>query len=96
MKCPVCKKVKLLMLDKSGIIIDYCPDCRWIWLDKGKLEKILENWTGNMSKSNTLDKIKKSDEIKKIESIVTDNGAKLKNGISDVYNGIKSLYKKNI
>lgn len=49
-----------------------------------------------MSKSNTLDKIKKSDEIRKIESIVTDNGAKLKNGISDVYNGIKSLYKKNI
>ena len=49
-----------------------------------------------MTKSNTPDKINKSDEIKKIESIVTDNGKKLKNGISDVFNGIKSLYKKNI
>ncbi len=84
------------MLDKNGITIDYCPDCRWMWLDKWKLDKILENWSGNTTKSNILGKIKKSDEVKKIESIVTDNSKKLKNGISDVYNGIKSLYKKNI
>jgi Zn-finger nucleic acid-binding protein len=30
------------MSDKQGIEIDYCPDCRGIWLDRGELEKIIE------------------------------------------------------
>ena len=42
MKCPVCKDVTLLMSEKKGIEIDYCPDCRGIWLDRGELEKLLE------------------------------------------------------
>ena len=42
MKCPVCKDVTLLMSEKKGIEIDYCPECRGIWLDRGELEKIME------------------------------------------------------
>ncbi len=42
MKCPVCKDVTLLMSEKSGVEIDYCPECRGIWLDRGELEKIME------------------------------------------------------
>jgi Zn-finger nucleic acid-binding protein len=41
MKCPKCN-VTLLMSEKQGIEIDYCPDCRGIWLDRGELEKIIE------------------------------------------------------
>ena len=41
MKCPVCKDVTLLMTEKSGVEIDYCPECRGIWLDRGELEKLL-------------------------------------------------------
>lgn len=41
MECPVCK-VTLLMSEKQGIEIDYCPTCRGIWLDRGELEKIIE------------------------------------------------------
>ena len=41
MKCPHCN-VTLLMTDKQGVEIDYCPDCRGIWLDRGELEKIIE------------------------------------------------------
>ena len=41
MKCPKCN-VSLLMSDKQGIEIDYCPDCRGIWLDRGELDKIIE------------------------------------------------------
>ena len=41
MKCPVCKDVTLLMSEKKGVEIDYCPECRGIWLDRGELEKIL-------------------------------------------------------
>jgi len=41
MKCPKCN-VTLLMSEKQGVEIDYCPDCRGIWLDRGELEKIIE------------------------------------------------------
>ena len=42
MKCPVCTTVDLLMSDRQGIEIDYCPQCRGIWLDRGELDKIIE------------------------------------------------------
>ena len=40
MKCPVCSDVNLLMSDRQGIEIDYCPECRGVWLDRGELDKI--------------------------------------------------------
>ena len=42
MKCPHCKDTTLVMSERKGIEIDYCPDCRGIWLDRGELDKILE------------------------------------------------------
>lgn len=41
MKCPNCN-VSLVMTDRSGIEIDYCPECRGVWLDRGELDKIIE------------------------------------------------------
>lgn len=41
MECPNCK-VNLVMTDRSGIEIDYCPNCRGVWLDRGELDKIIE------------------------------------------------------
>lgn len=41
MKCPVDGAV-LVMSERSGIEIDYCPECRGVWLDRGELDKILE------------------------------------------------------
>ena len=41
MKCPNCSET-LVMTDRQGIEIDYCPNCRGVWLDKGELDKILE------------------------------------------------------
>ena len=41
MKCPVCN-VELKMADRQGIEIDYCPQCRGVWLDRGELDKIIE------------------------------------------------------
>jgi Zn-finger nucleic acid-binding protein len=41
MKCPNCN-VNLVMTDRSGIEIDYCPECRGVWLDRGELDKIIE------------------------------------------------------
>lgn len=44
MKCPKCNTT-LMMSERQGIEIDYCPDCRGIWLDRGELDKIIERST---------------------------------------------------
>jgi Zn-finger nucleic acid-binding protein len=41
MKCPTCA-IDLVMSERSGIEIDYCPTCRGVWLDRGELDKIIE------------------------------------------------------
>ena len=41
MNCPNCN-VTLVMSERQGIEIDYCPNCRGIWLDRGELDKIIE------------------------------------------------------
>ena len=46
MKCPVCTNVDLLMSERQGIEIDYCPNCRGVWLDRGELDKIIEREQG--------------------------------------------------
>lgn len=48
MKCPNCDGT-LLISEKQGIEIDYCPNCRGIWLDKGELEKIMERTSEHYS-----------------------------------------------
>lgn len=41
MKCPACKDVSLSMAERRGIEIDYCPQCRGVWLDRGELHRML-------------------------------------------------------
>ncbi len=45
MKCPVDNET-LVMADRSGVEIDYCPKCRGVWLDRGELDKIIERAAG--------------------------------------------------
>lgn len=42
MLCPSCKTARLVMSERSGVEIDYCPDCRGVWLDRGELDKIID------------------------------------------------------
>ena len=41
MQCPNCNET-LVMTDRQGIEVDYCPKCRGVWLDRGELDKIIE------------------------------------------------------
>jgi Zn-finger nucleic acid-binding protein len=41
MKCPVCPASELLLSVREGIEIDYCPQCRGIWLDRGELDQLI-------------------------------------------------------
>jgi Zn-finger nucleic acid-binding protein len=51
MKCPRCKEPNLLMADKQGVEIDYCPECRGMWLDRGELEKIIDKVIADMAEA---------------------------------------------
>ena len=42
MNCPTCKETQLVISERKGIEIDYCPACRGVWLDRGELDKIIE------------------------------------------------------
>ena len=46
MKCPICN-INLQMTERRGIEIDYCPECRGVWLDRGELDKIIEKSTAS-------------------------------------------------
>ena len=45
MHCPIDGET-LVMADRSGVEIDYCPKCRGVWLDRGELDKIIERSAG--------------------------------------------------
>lgn len=48
MNCPVCN-VPLVMSERQGVEIDYCPQCRGVWLDRGELDKIIDRSAQEMS-----------------------------------------------
>ncbi len=51
MKCPVCQDSTLSMTERQGVEIDYCPECRGVWLDRGELDKIIERSTPQQSQT---------------------------------------------
>lgn len=40
MNCPICDDVKMREVQKGEVLIDICPSCKGVWLDRGELEKI--------------------------------------------------------
>lgn len=42
MKCPVCEDVRMREVEKDGVMIDVCPDCKGVWLDRGELDKLMQ------------------------------------------------------
>jgi Zn-finger nucleic acid-binding protein len=41
LRCPSCG-TRLVELDRSEVMIDACPECRGVWLDRGELDRILD------------------------------------------------------
>jgi len=50
MKCPT-DSTTLVMSERAGVEIDYCPECRGVWLDRGELDKILDRAEAEASRS---------------------------------------------
>ncbi|WP_020616870.1 zf-TFIIB domain-containing protein [Paenibacillus daejeonensis] len=42
MKCPVCEDVRMREVQKDEVMIDVCPDCKGVWLDRGELDKLMK------------------------------------------------------
>ena len=65
MKCPI-DNSDLVMSDRQGIEIDYCPKCRGVWLDRGELDKIIERSASDdgprQSRSDDDDRNRSSDD----------------------------------
>jgi Zn-finger nucleic acid-binding protein len=40
LRCPNCD-ARLVEIERSDVLIDACPQCRGVWLDRGELDKIL-------------------------------------------------------
>ncbi len=51
MKCPTCPDTRLVMSERQGVEIDYCPHCRGVWLDRGELDKLLDRAASQTSPS---------------------------------------------
>jgi Zn-finger nucleic acid-binding protein len=41
MKCPN-DNATLLITERGEVEIDYCPECRGVWLDRGELDKLID------------------------------------------------------
>jgi len=50
MKCPT-DSATLVMSERSGVEIDYCPECRGVWLDRGELDKIIDRAESEFAKT---------------------------------------------
>jgi len=48
MQCPIDGET-LVMTERHGVEIDYCPKCRGVWLDRGELDKIIDKAAGPMA-----------------------------------------------
>jgi uncharacterized protein len=43
MNCPVCENSRMREVEKNGMLIDICPSCKGVWLDRGELEKLMQD-----------------------------------------------------
>lgn len=53
MLCPICR-VPLVMSERQGVEIDYCGQCRGVWLDRGELDKIIERNSSSVAPPPTI------------------------------------------
>lgn len=87
MKCPSCN-TELKMSERSGIEIDYCPQCRGVWLDRGELDKIIDRSASESishQKHSNVEKEKYYDKGKHTESEKYYNQKKRKSFLGDLF-----------
>ena len=88
MKCPHCSTT-LVMSDRQGIEIDYCPDCRGVWLDRGELDKLIERANNDIPRSNNdssrSSRRDDSDEIERLQYSKYPKKKKMSSLLGDIF-----------
>ena len=64
MNCPI-DGTELRITDRQGIEIDYCPQCRGVWLDRGELDKIIERSAAAFDRDDDDDDRRRSDDYRR-------------------------------
>ena len=94
MKCPNCS-INLVMSDRQGIEIDYCPDCRGVWLDRGELDKIIERANNEVpSSSGSQARSSRRDDSDEIEELPAEDKKKLSPAIKEGCKHFDKYWKK--
>lgn len=62
MHCPNCTDTLLVMSERQGVEIDYCPRCRGVWLDRGELDKLLDRAAAQAPAATTSRPAQRDDE----------------------------------
>jgi Zn-finger nucleic acid-binding protein len=71
MICPSCKENKALIItERIGIEIDYCTECRGVWLDRGELNKIIKRAQSDLLQENIYKKEKEDFSHKRNKSLL--------------------------
>lgn len=87
MKCPVDGR-ELLLTDREGIELDYCPECRGIWFDRGELDKVIERTNLQLAAASVprdrSDKYEKYDKREKNEHYEKPKKKKASSFLSDL------------
>jgi hypothetical protein len=78
------------MSDRQGIEIDYCPDCRGVWLDRGELDKLIERASSDASSSRPSQarpttRRDDSDEIERIYTMKSPKKKKMSSLLGDIF-----------
>ena len=88
MKCPHCTTT-LVMSDRQGIEIDYCPDCRGVWLDRGELDKLIERASIDIPRSSSgaprSTRRDDSDEIERIKYVQYPKKKKMSSVLGEIF-----------
>jgi uncharacterized protein len=79
MKCQICD-IEMRISDREGIEIDYCPQCRGVWLDRGELEKIIANVESQLSSGR-----EHEDDKQGRDAPVCDDSRRSQNERDDIY-----------
>ncbi|MDF2938196.1 MAG: hypothetical protein K0Q90_3569 [Paenibacillaceae bacterium] len=65
MNCPVCDHVKMREVEKEGVTIDTCPQCKGVWLDRGELDKLMSGVREVRDDFNTWQKQRDDDDYER-------------------------------
>jgi len=72
------------MSDRNGIEIDYCPECRGVWLDRGELDKIIERSSQNNQNNQNTQQFSNREQQNYSKSY-SDNHKKKKGFLGDIF-----------